>query len=109
VYALDEILVEKVVALTDPARNEPRDLYDVWYLTAKQNLDMFVLTPEITGKLKFRGRALADMGDAFVKKEARLGKLWQIRLANQMAALPHFEEVYRSVQRSLRTAGLMDH
>jgi len=108
VYALDEILVEKLVALTDPARNEPRDLYDVWYLTAKKDLDMFVLTPEITNKLGFRGRALADMGDAFVKKEARLGKLWQIRLANQMATLPHFEEVYRSVRRSLRTAGLMD-
>lgn len=32
VYALDEIGIEKVVALTDRARNEPRDLYDVWYL-----------------------------------------------------------------------------
>ncbi len=30
-YALDEILVEKVVAITDFARNEPRDLYDAWY------------------------------------------------------------------------------
>ena len=28
-YALDEIVVEKIVALTDRARNEPRDLYDI--------------------------------------------------------------------------------
>ena len=32
VYALDEIGVEKTVALTDRVRNEPRDLYDVWFL-----------------------------------------------------------------------------
>jgi len=37
------------------------------------------------------------MGDEFVKKEARLRKLWHARLANQMAALPHFDEVYRAV------------
>ena len=108
VYALDEILVEKVVALTDRARNEPRDLYDVWYLTAKQNMDLSALTQEITSKLEFRGRALAGAGDEFVIKEARLKKLWQTRLANQMAALPHFDEVYRSVRRSLRMASLMN-
>jgi len=108
VYALDEILVEKVVALTDRARNEPRDLYDVWYLTAKQNLDLSVLTQEITSKLEFRGRALAEAGNEFVNKEDRLKKLWQARLANQMATLPHFEKVYRSVRRSLRMAGLIN-
>ena len=108
VYALDEILVEKVVALTDRARNEPRDLYDVWYLTAKENMDLSALTHEITNKLQLRGRALAGTGDEFVNKEARLKKLWQARLANQMASLPHFDEVYRSVRRSLRMATLMN-
>ena len=39
VYALDEIAVEKVVALTDRARNEPRDLYDVWYLTSEGHVE----------------------------------------------------------------------
>jgi predicted nucleotidyltransferase component of viral defense system len=108
VYALDEILAEKVVALTDRARNEPRDLYDVWYLTEKQDLDLSVLTQEITSKLEFRGRTLADAGGELINKEGRLKKLWQARLANQMATLPHFEEVYRSVRRSLRMAGLMN-
>ena len=107
VYSLEEILSEKVVALTDRARNEPRDLYDVWYLTELENMDICALIPEITDKLDFRGRALEGMGKEFAKKEARLKKLWQIRLANQMAELPHFEEVYRSVQRSFRSVGLM--
>jgi uncharacterized protein len=34
-YSLDEIAVEKIVALGDRARNEPRDLYDIWYLTKR--------------------------------------------------------------------------
>jgi len=107
VYALEEILVERIVALTDHARNEPRDLYDVWYLTAGENVDLATLIPKVASKLEFRDRTLADMGDEFVKKEARLRKLWHARLANQMAALPHFDEVYRAVKRSLRVAGLM--
>jgi hypothetical protein len=47
------------------------------------------------------------MGEEFGNKESRLKKLWLMRLANQMADLPHFAEVYRAVQRSFRGAGLM--
>ena len=107
VYSLEEILTEKVVALTDQARNEPRDLYDIWYLTEIEDMDVAYLIPEITSKLEFRERDMNGMGENFIKKEARLKVLWDMRLANQMANLPHFEEVYRAVQRSLRTAGLM--
>lgn len=106
VYSLDEILTEKVVALTDRARNEPRDLYDLWYLTKMENMDLSTLIPEITAKLEFRGRGLDGMVEEFGNKEARLKKLWQIKLANQMADLPHFDEVFRSVQRTFRGANL---
>ena len=34
VYSLNEIATEKIVALQDRARNEPRDLYGLWYLTS---------------------------------------------------------------------------
>ena len=107
VYALDEILVEKVAALTDFARNEPRDLYDAWYLISTEKMDLSLLVPEITSKLEFRGRTIDGMGDAFMKKETRLKKLWQARLAHQMVSLPYFEEVYRSVRRWFRAAGLL--
>lgn len=107
VYSLEEILAEKVVALVDRSRNEPRDLYDIWYLTVRQKMDLVALIPEIAGKLEFRGRGLDGIDAGFGKKEARLKKLWQMRLANQMAELPHFDEVYRSVQRSFWGAGLI--
>ncbi len=39
-YSLSEIAAEKVVALLDPARNEPRDLYDIWFLTSNGHIDL---------------------------------------------------------------------
>ncbi len=108
VYALDEIGVEKVVALTDRARNEPRDLYDVWYLTSEEHVDLAMLIPEIDSKLEFRGRSRDTMGEELEKKEARYKKLWNTRLDSQMAVLPPFDNVFPSVRRSLRAAGLVE-
>jgi hypothetical protein len=59
VYSLEEISVEKVVALGDRARNEPRDLYDIWHLTTEGHVDLDHLKDEVEEKLEFRGRALA--------------------------------------------------
>jgi len=67
-----------------------------------------VIFPEIIDKLDFRGRSLEGMGDELSKKKIRLKKLWDIRLANQMAELAPFEEVYRAVKRAFRGAGLLD-
>jgi len=102
VYSLEEIAVEKLVALTDRARNEPRDLYDLWYLTSHSHIDLAELKPEIMHKLEFRGRKFSNIGEEFSKKEPKYRKLWDIRLAPQMAELPHFDEVIRAVRRSMR-------
>jgi predicted nucleotidyltransferase component of viral defense system len=37
-YSLGEIAAEKVIALLDAARNEPRDLYDIWFLAGNGTL-----------------------------------------------------------------------
>lgn len=76
VYSLDEIAVEKIVALGDRARDEPRDLYDAWYLTREGYVDLAGLRAEIERKLEFRGRTLATVGEELRKKEARLERLW---------------------------------
>ena len=105
-YSLDEIASEKVVALVDPARNEPRDLYDLWYLTTQANLDLVDLVPAITAKLIFRNRPVEGLQEAILRKETRLKPLWSPRLANQMASVPPFEEVFREWRRILRRARL---
>ena len=82
-YSLTEISIEKSVAFLDRARTEPRDLYDLWFLTEKAG-GMFV--------------------GSSIKKEVRLNKTWESRLSPQMTSLPEFEGVYRAVKRNLRQA-----
>jgi|LGVF01.1.fsa_nt_gb hypothetical protein len=61
-------------------------------------LETSKLIPKVASKLEFRNRALAEMGDEFVRKEARRRKLWQVRLANHMAALARFDAVKRKIR-----------
>ena len=108
VYALEEIAVEKLVALTDKARNEPRDLYDLWHLTHEGLIDFATLISEVEAKLAFRGRTRKAMTAEVAAKQARYKKLWAVRLAQQMTALPPFDDVFRAVRRRLRDAGLVE-
>lgn len=85
VYSLDEIASEKVVALTDRARNEPRDLYDTWYLVAGGHVNLVGLVEAIEQKWAFRSRALADFREEFRAKEIRYRRPWKPHLAAQMA------------------------
>ncbi len=106
VYSLEEIAAEKVIALMDKARNEPRDLYDLWYLATERQVDFAALSPAIERKLAFRARSWSAMSDVLAAKEARYKVLWSLRLEPQMSILPPFEEVFRTVRRQLREAGL---
>lgn len=104
VYALEEIAVEKLVALSDRARNEPRDLYDFWFLLDRADIRLAELRQEIEDKLAFRGREIDGIEQAVNHKEQRLQRLWEARLALQVNELPPFESVFRSVRRALRQA-----
>jgi len=106
VYSLEEVAVEKTVALLDRARNEPRDLYDLWFLTAGGHVRLSELVDPVVRKLEFRGLTLPEAGQVMAAKEARYRKLWQVRLAPQMADLPEFDAAYRGVRRALRQGGL---
>jgi uncharacterized protein len=106
VYSLEEIATEKTLALADRARNEPRDLYDLWYLTSNEGIQLGQLTDAIRQKLQFRDKACEGIEAAILQKEARLRALWSRRLAYQMSTLPQFDEVFRAMRRTLRQANL---
>lgn len=106
VYSLNEIAVEKIVALADTARTEARDLYDLWYLATEANVELVHLHNQIREKLKFRGKAFEGIEAAIAAKEPRLKALWSVRLSQQMSKLPEFNEVFRLVRRSIRQAKL---
>lgn len=105
-YSLQEIAAEKVMALADRARNEPRDLYDLWYLTSQADVGVDYLADAIGAKLAFRGQPYKGIEDAIRRKEARLKALWSGRLTYQMTKLPKFDDVFRAVRRALRQADL---
>ena len=102
VYSLNEIATEKIVALQDRARNEPRDLYDLWFLTTRAGIEIAHLIAAITDKLRFRQKEIAGLEDRIYAKEARLKSLWDGRLGHQMETLPQFDEVFRTIRRELR-------
>lgn len=106
VYAIEEIVVEKLLALSDPARNEPRDLYDLWYLFDSTDMRITEMRAEFDAKLALRQRAIADLAQAIAAKEDRLRRLWTNRLAHQISHLPPFDDVFREVIRTVRTADL---
>jgi predicted nucleotidyltransferase component of viral defense system len=106
VYSLGEIATEKTLALADRARNEPRDLFDLWHLTSGEGLDLGPLAGAMRQKLEFRGKPCEGIADAIRNKEARLKALWSKRLAYQMTTLPEFDDVFRAVLRTLRQADL---
>ncbi len=106
VYSLNEIATEKIVALQDRARNEPRDLYDLWFLTSHAGVEIAHLIGSVTEKLRFREKDIAGVEGRILAKEARLKMLWNNRLGHQMEALPQYDEVFRTLRRELRQAGL---
>lgn len=106
VYALPEIGAEKIVALEDRARNEPRDLYDVWYLLRGHHLRLEDVVTAVEQKWGFRTAELTVVRDDLAAKENRYRKLWSARLSAQVAELPAFEEVFRTVRRAFRQVGL---
>jgi predicted nucleotidyltransferase component of viral defense system len=107
VYSLKEIAAEKVMAVCDRARNEPRDLYDLWHLCENAHVDLIEVIAAIANKLEFRGQSLETIGARFQVKRSRLGRLWNQRLASQIATLPEFDGVFRSVRRACRRAGII--
>jgi uncharacterized protein len=106
VYDIKEIVIEKLLALSDKARNEPRDLYDLWYLLSSDDLRISEMRAELDTKLALRQRVIAGMEQSIVNKEDRLRRLWSKRLAHQMNQLPPFDDIFREVIRALRAANL---
>jgi hypothetical protein len=104
VYSLAETAAEKVLSLAGRARSEPRDLYDLWHLVSCEGIGLSELVAAMNAKLAFRQPQAAGTQEAILKKEARLKALWSSRLANQMAMLPPFDQVFREIRLVLRQA-----
>lgn len=104
-YNMKEICSEKIIALLDNARNEPRDLYDIWYLCYNKHIKISKLKNIIEKKCEFRDMHLGEIINNLEFKELRLRETWNSRLGKQILSLPEFESVYRYVKREIRQTG----
>lgn len=100
VYSLHEIVVEKTMALTDSARREPRDLYDLWFILRERQVQHAEeLVDGLSRKLASRaGRADDVLVPRLEKVAAVLRRNWASRLGAQVEMLPGFDDCFRAVK-----------
>jgi uncharacterized protein len=99
-YALEEIVVEKLVALM--GRTQPRDLYDIWYLLEQEHVEIEFLKSEFETKARHKGHDPGNFQAVWDRKEKQFGSLWKQYLSHQIADLPDFEAVCRALNRHFR-------
>jgi predicted nucleotidyltransferase component of viral defense system len=99
-YSLEEVLIEKMLAMM--GRQEPRDLYDFWYLTEQEGLSPANCKAEFERKAKSKGQNPDEFAEKVTSREANLKKGWISKLENQIHALPKFDDVFREARRNFK-------
>jgi predicted nucleotidyltransferase component of viral defense system len=90
VVALEEILADKLYMLDD--RQEPRDLFDLWYGTCVKGVPFDEIAAVF--KTKYGGTPSLWRVDRALKAE----RAWGERLAHQMRDLPPFTRVLKELR-----------
>jgi predicted nucleotidyltransferase component of viral defense system len=99
-YSLAEVLIEKMTALM--GRTEPRDLYDFWYLTEIERLEIADYLFEFQNKAHHKKQDPNKFSEKVLNKETAFKRDWEKKLFSQIHDLPEYEEVFRKVKRHLK-------
>ncbi len=103
VYPLEEIFVEKFLSILDASRNEPRDIYDLWYLVSNNCLEYEYSAANIKAKGLYKSIPDFNILKILARKESNYKSLWEKRLNTQTIELPEFNEVYRNLRKNLKS------
>ncbi len=102
VLTLNTILANKLGLLLDRTRNEPRDLFDIWFLLYRLNEFNYDFN-EVCNAFKDKyGIRLSVKILLPLLKNSMMKKNWSIRLSKQMPELPNFDEVINDVEIKLK-------
>ena len=93
VYDLESILADKISRILDVV-NEPRDVYDIWFLL-KLKLDFPKVKRIFKEKMGFEFN-FKNLLSEIQKEEYRTN--WRIRLSQQIPNLPDFEETINDLK-----------
>lgn len=101
VYSLHTIFTHKLGMLIDTTRNEPRDLFDVWFLL--QRWDSVGLQSEKVRMLFKQRFGFLPSVDLFIThmNNALYRTRWNTRLAKQMVQIPEIDVVVQEIQEGL--------
>ncbi len=96
VYAFEEIMAEKIRSLFQ--RTRPRDLYDVWCLWDKLDIEkVFKILPQ-----KFRVKDAEMNIKNFERRKDDFKNAWETSLTHQLKDLPNFEGMFLKVVEIIR-------
>jgi len=96
-YALESVICDKIGRILD-VDDEPRDLYDLWYLL-KLDLDIKILKKEFKNKYGY-GIIIPNLLREIVKNDYRQN--WENRLIHQMFDLPDFDIVIKDLNKLIK-------
>lgn len=99
-YTINEIISEKMRSLMQ--RTAPRDLYDLWYLFDQEGYDITKYIFDFNKKAEFKGLNPIDFVSTVEGKKEKFNSSWKSQLENQMNDVPHFEEVWRILNKHFR-------
>jgi len=99
-YSLAEVMTEKMRSLL--SRQQPRDFYDLWYLSEYEGMEMSNYLQEFETKAKHKGLVSENL-------EIRVNQLlpvfkarWENSLNGQIRNLPPFDQISREMGRHFR-------
>ena len=96
-YVLESVLCDKIGRILD-VDNEPRDLYDLWYLL-KLNLDIKIIRKEFKNKYGYE-IIIPNLLREIVKDDYRQN--WGNRLIYQIFDLPDFDTVIKDLNKLIK-------
>lgn len=96
-YTLESVICDKIGRILD-VDNEPRDLYDLWYLL-KLNLDIKTIRKEFKNKYGYE-ILIPNLLREIVKDDYKQN--WENRLIHQIFDLPDFNMIIKDLNKLIR-------
>lgn len=97
-YNLESVASDKIGRILDVV-NEPRDLYDLWYLLKQKDLNPEKVAYEF--KLKYGYKIITTNLIEQIKRPVYESN-WEVRLKQQMRNLPDYGEVVEELEKQIK-------
>jgi predicted nucleotidyltransferase component of viral defense system len=99
-YSLAEVMTEKLRSLL--SRQQPRDYYDLWYLSEFEGMEMTDYIVEFEEKARHKGLNPANLEKRITQLLPTFKARWSSSMSDQIKDLPPFDQVSRELGRHFR-------